>query len=154
MKRFHHNIISIAFILLLIILSSSFTLAQEEQKGIFRNILIVFMPPTPEQEQVIAERLELTEEQRTQMKQLSDRYREDATTLRNKYISVYNDIVTLMEQTEPNRTVVNEKLKAFHNVHQEVLSREIIYWMDFKTILTPEQNKKFWNIFEQSRIRG
>jgi hypothetical protein len=32
-------------------------------------------------------------------------------------------------------------------------SSAVSYWMDFKSVLTPEQNRKFWNLFEQDRVR-
>ena len=128
-------------------------LGQETRKGVLRNIIVVFQPPNPEEQRQIATQVNLTEEQRGQMKAVSERYRADAQTLRGKYATAYRDVVRLMQQTEPNKSTVNSKLKAFHNVHQQVVSHEVQYWMDFKSILTPEQNKKFWNVFEQKRIR-
>ena len=35
---------------------------------------------------------------------------------------------------------------------QEILSREVSYWMDVKSILIPEQNQKSWNLFEQDSL--
>lgn len=58
-----------------------------------------------------------------------------------------------MQQTDPNKGRVNDRLKAFHNIHAEIVNREVGYWVDFKNILTPEQNEQFWNLFEQRRVR-
>ncbi|MGD8374766.1 MAG: periplasmic heavy metal sensor [Acidobacteriota bacterium] len=124
----------------------------QDQKGLMRNVVSVFAPPSPEEQQKIAATVELNDEQKQQMKEVSDRYRSQAQTLRGKYQTAYDDVVSLMESTEPDKGNVAAKLKNFHSVHQQIVDVEVQYWIDFKTILTPEQNKKFWNLFAQSRI--
>ena len=133
---------------------SSSVSAEETRKGLFRNIMVVFIPPTPEEQAKIATTVGLTDEQKQQMKAVSDRYRANAETLKRRYASAYQDVVHLMEQSNPNKSTVNSKLRAFHSTHKKVVDQEVRYWIDFKTILTPEQNKKFWNVFEQNRIRS
>ena len=128
--------------------------AQDMRKGPLRNILVVFAPPSQEEEQRISVRVGLSAEQKTQMRAVNQRYRSDAPNLRAKYDAAYDDCVRLMESTNPSRSEVNQRLRTFNQVHQEVLEREVGYWTDFKSILTPQQNQKFWNMFEQSRIRG
>jgi len=128
--------------------------AQEARKGLTRNILEVFAPPTAEQEKKIATTVQMTEEQKTQMKAVNERYRGESQALLTKYRSAYEDVVKLMQETSPDKGQVNERLKAFHQVHAEVVSHEVTYWAEFKSILTPAQNQKFWNLFEQTRVRG
>lgn len=140
-----------SFLLLLMIAGPA--PAQEGRKGLHRNIIATFRPPSPEDERTISNKLELSEEQKTQMKAVSERYRKDTETLLAKYREAYEDVVNLMQETIPNKTVVNNHLKAFHGIHEEILGKEVSYWMDFKGILTPEQNRKFWNLFEQDRVR-
>ncbi len=123
------------------------------KKGILRNILVTFIPPTPAEQKNIAQKLELTEEQRSKMKELNDKYKRQSADLRKKYQQAYNDIVLLMKQEKPNKERVNRELKTFHSIHSQVLNQEVKYWMDLKTILTPSQNNKLWEIFEQNRTR-
>ena len=130
------------------------TAQQDNRKGPLRNILAVFAPPSQAEEQQISTRVGLSNQQKTQMRAVNDRYRADAPSLRAKYDAAYADVVRLMESTNPNRGEVNQRLRTFNRVHEEVVTREVGYWTDFKSILTPEQNQTFWNIFEQSRIRG
>jgi len=126
----------------------------QDRKGPVRNILVVFAPPTPEEEQRIATRVGLSAEQKQQMRSVNQRYRSDAPALRARYDTAYDDVVRLMQAANPNQNEVNRRLRTFNQVHQEVVEREVGYWTDFKEIMTPEQNQTFWNIFEQSRIRG
>jgi len=128
--------------------------AQDARKGPLRNILEVFAPPSQEEEQRISARVGLSAQQKTQMRAVNERYRADAPSLRARYDAAYEDVLRLMESTSPNRGEVNQRLRTFNRVHQEVVEREVGYWTDFKAILTPEQNRTFWNMFEQSRIRG
>lgn len=138
--------------LVILALLSGAAMAQD-QKGLMRNVVSVFAPPSPEEQQKIATTVGLTDEQKQQMKEVSDRYRSQAQTLRDKYQTAYSDVVGLMESTDPDKGNVAAKLKNFNSVHQQIVEVEVQYWVDFKSILTPEQNQKFWNLFEQSRIR-
>ena len=127
--------------------------AQEARKGPLRNVITTFRPPSPQEEKTISTRLQLTEDQKRSMKAVNERYRQDSETLLAKYRAAYDDVVRLMQQTDPNKTAVNDRLKTFHRIHEQVLDKEVGYWMDFKGVLTTEQNRQFWNLFEQDRVR-
>jgi len=143
-----------ALALLLPLLFDLPAVAQDTRRGLLRNILVVFAPPSQQEEQRIAARVGMSSQQKTQMRAVNERYRSDAPSLRAKYDAAYDDVVRLMQSTNPNQGEVNQRLRTFHRVHQEVVEREVGYWNDFKEILTPQQNQTFWNIFEQSRVRG
>jgi Spy/CpxP family protein refolding chaperone len=128
--------------------------AQEPQHGLLRNVIAVFRPPTPDEERAIATSVGLTDDQKTKMKSVNERYRSDSQDLLAKYRAAYEDIVKLMQSTNPNKAQVNQRLKTFHQIHSQIVDREVGYWTDFKSILTPEQNQKFWNVFEQKRVRA
>ena len=125
----------------------------QEKKGVFRNVVETFMPPKGDGARMIAKELALDEEQRPKMKELNERFTRNASTLRQAYQQEYKNVVALMNSESPNKTNVNDKLKSFHAMHQKVLDAEVDYWMDLKTILTPAQNLKLWEIFEKQRIR-
>jgi len=139
-------------VVVLALLFSGAAMAQG-QKGLMRNVVSVFAPPSPEEQQKIATAVGLSDEQKQQMKNVSDKYRSQAQTLRDKYETAYGDVVNLMETADPDKSTVASKLKNFNSVHQQIVEVEVQYWIDFKVLLTPEQNQKFWNLFEQSRVR-
>lgn len=123
------------------------------KKGAQQNIVVTFRPPSPEEEKKIAAQLELTDEQKGQMRELSDKYRQQTASLRDKYAAAYRDVVNLMQEGNADKGRVDAALRNFHSVHQQFLDTEVEYWMDFKGILTPAQNKTFWGIFSRSRIK-
>ncbi len=139
------------FVLLFTLVPAAPSLA--ERKGLFRNIVSTFAPPSPQESKTIAKTLELTEEQRKQMKELNEKYRRESSNLKREFNKGYEAVVRLMKATNPDKGRVNEALKRFHEVHSKLLSKEVEYWTSFKSILTPEQNKKFWKLFEKSRVR-
>lgn len=137
----------------MLLLTSGVTQAADGKKSIVRNIVKVFAPPTDAEKKTIATRVGLDEEQRAEMAEVNERYAADVSSLKSDYEAAYEGVVELMEMTEPSKSVVNEKLSAFHDVHQKMVDHEVKYWTDFKGILTGKQNKKFWALFEESRVR-
>lgn len=154
LKRLLFGTVAALLVSVLVVSSAAAQGAQGARKGLFRNLITVFAPPTPQEERTIATTVGLSEDQKTQMRAVNQRYRSDSSALMAKYNSAYEDVVSLMQSTDPNKSDVAQRLKTFHQVHQEVVEREVGYWTDFKSIMTPEQNQKFWNLFEQSRVRG
>lgn len=123
------------------------------QKGLTRNIISTFYPPTVEQQQVIAQKLVLTDQQRQEMSTVNQRFRSQSKVLKQRYGEAYRSVVKLMNAETPNKQRVNEVLKAFHRTHSQMLDAEVQYWLDLKTLLTPAQNYQLWKLFEESRIR-
>jgi Spy/CpxP family protein refolding chaperone len=123
------------------------------REDIVKNILITFKIPSPAEQKSIAQQLKLNPEQNKQMKELNDRYQKESADLKSRYNKAYNDVVMLMKQEKPDQQLVNNTLKEFHSIHAEVLEKEVGYWMEMKTILTPAQNNKLWQVFEQNRVK-
>ena len=139
--------------LIVLVAALSFTTAIAAQKGMTRNIVSVFAPPKAAERASIAQTLEMTAEQKSQMKEVADRFKKQASTLKKKYQTAYQNIVSFMDNEKPDISKVNEGLKNFHQVHSNVVDAEVQYWIDLKTILSPAQNLQLWEIFEQSRLR-
>ena len=139
--------------LIVLVAALSFTTAIAAQKGLTRNIISTFAPPDGADRAAIAQKLEITAEQKSQMKEISKRFKDQSSALKKDYQTAYQNVVKLMNNEKPDKSRVNEKLKNFHQVHSKVLEAEVQYWMDLKTILSPAQNLQLWEIFEQSRIR-
>lgn len=139
---------------LLVIISLGYVYdAVAQRKDITKNIIIVFRAPSPQEQKEISQKLQLTPEQNTKMKEVNERYKKETGNLKNEYNAAYQDVELLMKAEKPDKNRVNETLKKFHGIHTEALEKEVGYWMDLKTILTPAQNNKLWEIFEQDRIR-
>lgn len=127
---------------------------QQQKKGVFRNIMTVFRLPSPAEQKSVAQQLDLTNEQKTEMKALTEKYRREGSKLLENYNIAYKKVIHLMETTSPDPSEINKTLKHFHKVHSQLVDKTVEYWRDFKNILTLEQNKKFWSIFEKSRVRS
>jgi len=123
------------------------------QKGLFKNVVQTFRPPSGRELTKIANDLELDEEQKRQMKELNDRFQQQTSTLKQRYETGYEKVVKLMSTEHPDKGNVNQTLKNFHQTHSQFVDAEVQFWMDLKTILTPAQNLKLWRLFEKSRIR-
>ena len=153
MKKHVFNLTLFFFAFTLIFAVVSGSAQQQQRKGIFKNIVTTFRLPSPAEQKNISRRLNLTEEQRTQMKGITEKYKKEGSQLISEYNKGYEAVVRLMESTNPDSSCVNQALKDFHQVHSQLVDKEVEYWRDFKSILTLEQNKQFWNIFAKSRVR-
>lgn len=133
--------------------------AQMETKGehsgkeMTQSIVVVFAPPTKEEASSLSKSLNLTPEQKQKMQGLNQKYAQQAKAMKDEYIRAVRDLTKLM--VDPNITAQgsNQELKHFHQVHQTILDQEVAYWSDFKTILTPQQNKIFGQAFTRSRLQ-
>ena len=145
---------SITFVFLAItLIFSAPTWGSERANWSVNDIVSSFFPPSPAEAKVINKSLSFTDEQRTELKKLNQKYRADTSSLANKYKNVYDSTVHLIKSDNANAANVNSTLIKFHKVHQQFLDKEVEYWSEFKTLLTKEQNGKFWNLFEKSRIK-
>ena len=149
MRKILAGILSLSVIISLVYVYD----AVAQRKDMVKNIIIVFRSPSPHEQKEISQKLQLTPEQITKMKEVNERYKKETGNLKNEYNAAYRDVELLMKTEKPDKNRVNETLKRFHRIHTEVLEREVGYWIDLKTILTPDQNNKLWEVFEQSRIR-
>ena len=153
MKKHVFNLTLFFFAFTLIFAVVSGNAQQEQRKGLSRNIVTTFRLPSPAEQRNISRQLELTEKQRTKMKGITEKYKKKGSQLLSEYNKRYEAVVRLMESTNPDSTRVNQALKRFHQAHSQLVDKEVGYWRDFKSILTLEQNKQFWNIFAKSRVR-
>jgi Spy/CpxP family protein refolding chaperone len=127
--------------------------AQQRKEAAFGRAVVTMMaPPSPQEASSIAKQLNLTPEQQKQMQDVNERYRTDTQALRQQYETGVQNLLTLIREPTPAPGVANQRLKEFQDVHQAILSQEVQYWADVKSILTLEQNYQLWNIFERSRL--
>ena len=114
---FNLTLFFFAFTLIFAVVSGS--AQQQQRKGIFKNIVITFRLPSPTEQRNISQQLKLTEEQRTQMKGITEKYKKDGLLLLSEYNKGYEAVVRLMEVTNPDPSRVNQALKDFHQVQRE-----------------------------------
>jgi Spy/CpxP family protein refolding chaperone len=113
---------------------------------------VIFAPPSPDEARAVAKDLNLSPEQQKQMQQVNERYNREIMSLKQDYENAVRSLMSLIQDPTPNPSVTNQRLKEFHSVNQQVLDKEFEYWREFKTILTPDQNSKFWTLFGRSRL--
>jgi Spy/CpxP family protein refolding chaperone len=126
--------------------------AQRREAAFGKAMVAMMAPPSPQEASAMAKQLKLTPEQQKQMREVTDRYRTDTQALRQKYESGVESVLALIREPAPTPGAANQRLREFHDVHQEVLNKEVQYWMEVKSIMTPEQTHQLWNIFERSRL--
>jgi Spy/CpxP family protein refolding chaperone len=113
---------------------------------------VIFAPPSPEEARTVAKELNLSPEQQKQMQGVNERYNREIMSLKQDYENAVRSLMSLIQDPTPNPSVANQRLKEFHSVNKRVLDKEFEYWQEFKTILTPDQNSKFWTLFGRSRL--
>lgn len=147
------KICMVAMIIVGVLLVADAAPVAAQEPGLVRNVITTFRPPSSEEQRSIAANLGLDDDQKVAMKELNERYRGQSQSLLARYQQAYADVLALMETTQVDKGTVDARLRSFHSIHAEIVEVEISYWLEFKRILTPEQNRRFWNLFEQSRVR-
>ncbi|MDR4509905.1 MAG: hypothetical protein MRJ65_17000 [Candidatus Brocadiaceae bacterium] len=149
MNRKQYYVFFIVIVLVVSVTGNTF--AKAEKDGVFRNLIATFKPPTAEEQESLAKKLKMTDDQKFLLKNLNKEYQRQVDSLSGSYNKAYDETVSLMQQE-----VVNEQaysvLKSFHDVHSKIVDTEVEYWRDIKLILTPEQNKEFWKIWQKGRV--
>jgi len=152
------RVIAVCVLVLGFVLASLLQPSQAQQRGgqdgrtLVRAPALIFAPVSPDEAKAVSKELNLTPEQQKQMQEVNQRYNREVAALKGDYEKAVRDLLSLIQEPSPDAGVANQRVKEFHNVHQQIISKEIEYWREFKTILTPEQNNKFWTLFTRSRL--
>ncbi len=117
------------------------------------TLVSTFRPPTPSEQQALVRDLEMTEDQRSQMKELDARFRRETRNLRQEYQKAYRSVVQLMQAGSVDSGEVIRRVKRFNEVHNTIVEKEVQYWVDLKNLLEPPQRKTLAQKFLKSRVR-
>ena len=146
MKKVEVGIIGI--LVSLICLTNSYA-----QPKIWGGIIVILRPPNPKEARGVVSQLDLTAEQKKQLQELNRKYHHELRNLKNKYQSLYQDLVKAIGNPDLKMGVVQKKAQKLHEVHGKILQKEVEYWNSLKEILKPEQYKKMWNLFVRKRLK-
>jgi Spy/CpxP family protein refolding chaperone len=114
----------------------------------------IFAPPTQEAARSIANKLELTEEQRIQMDKIYDDYKKQFTNLMKDYQKELHALYKYMKEDQATASAVHDHVKNVYQLENKMIDGEADYWLGLKSILTKSQAHQFWQIFEESRLRS
>jgi Spy/CpxP family protein refolding chaperone len=119
--------------------------ASQPKPWIAQSTIRVFMPPSPSSMQMMCQQLGLKADQ---LAKANDLVRSLNTKIENM-TSQSQPIKSIMDelkssQTDPTKlqSLVAESMKQ----EQAIAQAEMDMWMEFKKLLTPDQQKTFWTI--------
>ncbi len=138
---------------MVLFLSVVFAIQVNAQSRIWGDIIVILRPPTLEETRGITKQLNLTGEQKKEMKDLNQKYHDDLSSLKEKYQIIYNDLLEAVGNPNVKMGTVQKKAKKLNDTHEKILEKEIEYWNDVKEILDPEQYSKMWNLFTNKRLK-
>jgi Spy/CpxP family protein refolding chaperone len=144
---------AVAIVLLFAILFTAVYAKEVKNPRIIPAIMHILAPPTEEENRVLAEKLEMTPEQKKKMNDLYENYRQNTRSFRNQYEVKFNQLLKLMEDPAPKPKQVQKECREFLDLEQKVLNAELNYWMGLKKVLTKRQNNQLWNFVKDRRLK-
>ncbi len=112
-----------------------------------------FSPPSPAEEQTIISLLQLTDEKRSKMQELSWSYKADVHKLRNDYINAREELTETFAKDEPDPEAVRSHLNSMLEAYSALLEKEVDYWNSLNSVLSAEQRAKLWKLFADTRFK-
>lgn len=98
-----------------------------------------------------AEYLELTDDQRTQLHAAFEQYEPERSAAREQMREQRQALRKLMEGDAPDPTAIGQAMLAIEGLRKEGQARRKSHQETFKSLLTPEQLRK-WELVEASRV--
>ncbi|MDH4267537.1 MAG: Spy/CpxP family protein refolding chaperone [Deltaproteobacteria bacterium] len=86
-----------------------------------------------------AQRLNLTEEQKTSLQKLRESYLKDTLILRNKLVIQRFDLKALLANPQADPDQVLAKQREISGLESKLQERTVIYRLETRQVLTPEQ---------------
>jgi Spy/CpxP family protein refolding chaperone len=145
-------------VMLSLLLLASFgveALAQQAKqgKGGF-SIMRTLRPPSENEMNAIASRLELTEEQRADMQTKYAQYRSELQQLGQNYQEAQQNLRNAFQGNgEPDPARVENALKELHRIHRSILDTQMQLWDALSNNLTKQQTEQFWTMFAETRLK-
>ena len=114
--------------------------------------------PTAKMKELI-ESLNLTEEQKTEIRKMDLNFQKELLGLRNDVEISQLEIKILFLETEPNLAKIRAKLQEIADLQTELKMKRIEEYLAFKGMLTPEQQEKLpegisFQIFTLGKLSG
>lgn len=116
---------------------------QQQTSNEFREMMKKRLENSPAAKmKELIESLNLTEEQKTEIKKMGLNFQKELLGLRNDVEISQLEIKILFLETEPNLAKIRAKLQEIADLQTELKIKQIEEYLAFKTILTSEQQEK------------
>jgi Spy/CpxP family protein refolding chaperone len=111
-------------------------------------------PDTPER--FIKRELDLNEEQAKEFESQAKRFQEEIAPIRDSLEAKRSDLMNEIMAEKPSLDKLNQLSEEIGALHVELEKRTSMHLLKGKSLLNPEQQKKFFSLFKEGkdRIRG
>jgi Spy/CpxP family protein refolding chaperone len=108
-------------------------------------------PPFREHEEMMHERLNLSDNQLAEIRKSNEMLREQIIHDQIELRHYRDQLIEQIKQSNPDTVVINEMIIKISNIQSEIEKRFIHHMLDQKQILTPEQFERFLTDLERGR---
>jgi Spy/CpxP family protein refolding chaperone len=108
-------------------------------------------PDTPER--FIRRELDLNEEQAKEFEAQAKRFQEEIEPIRDSLEAKRSDLMNEIMAKEPSMDKLNQLSEEIGALHAKLEKRTSTHLLQGKSLLTPEQQKKFFSLFKEGKDR-
>jgi hypothetical protein len=117
------------------------------------SLRIILEPPTSAELDTLANQLQLSDAQRSQMQNKLQKHQGDIQKLQTDFQNAQNDLsAALTQQPEPAPGRVENALRAAHRTQRELIDKQMALWNDLSDNLSQQQTQEFWRVFARNRL--
>jgi Spy/CpxP family protein refolding chaperone len=116
------------------------------------NLIDLMRPPSPSEMQFIDQQLQLSNDQRSKMQDIYEKYRGQIRDQRQQYLQARQELMSALQEPQPNPGRVEDALRSMHRREREILSSEMDLWSSLTNPLSRQQSEEFWRIFAANRF--
>jgi len=109
--------------------------------------------PPKSPESFIRQELNLNEKQAKEFESQAKRFREEIEPIRDSLESKKSDLINEIMGEKPNQDKLNQLSEEIGALHVELENRTSLHLLEGKSLLTPEQQQKFFSLFKEGRKR-
>jgi len=149
------NKLAFLFLVLLTIVNVSALVTMAYHRLHFeRHSPPVCPPKSPES--FIRQELNLNEKQAKEFESQAKRFREEIEPIRDSLESKKSDLMNEIMSEKPSQDKLSQLSEEIGALHVELEKMTSLHLLEGKSLLTPEQQKKFFSLFKEGkdRIRG
>jgi Spy/CpxP family protein refolding chaperone len=150
--------LSVCALVLLLVLGTTVA-ASAQQYGPYdqrfargANLIDLMRPPSPSEMQFINQQLQLSNDQRSKMQDIYEKYQGQIRDQRQQYQQARQELMSALQEPQPNPGRVEDALRSMHRREREILSSEMDLWGSLTNPLNRQQTEEFWRIFATSRL--
>jgi len=114
-----------------------------------------FPPVSPHEspESFIRHELNLNEKQAKEFESQAKRFREEIDPIRDSLEAKKSNLMNEIMSENPNQDKLSQLSEEIGALHTELEKRTSVHLLEGKSLLTPEQQKKFFSLFKEGRKR-